>query len=255
MSIKDMFKASEIKAENLKLQSIINEMGAGDAVTVKNKIDEYQQELGKLASENVRLEGHLAHLNQEIEKRKKEVIVLDDEILFESFALYKPKFAFQTSEAFKNRLEACRTKQKELIKNNAAVYINENWAVNNSKTEGRKMVNDMKKLILRSFNNECDYCVDNVRFNNMEVNEKRIEKSFEALNKLGRIMDARISDAYKRLKYEELYLAFEYQQKKQDEKEEQKRLREELREQQKLEQEIREAREKIAKEKSTTSKQ
>lgn len=244
-----MLKASEIKAENLKLQSIINEMGAGDAVTVKDKISEYQQELSKLGSEKARLEGHLAHLNQEIEKRKKEVIVLDDEILFESFALYKPKFAFLTSEEYKNRLEVCRTKQKELIKNNAAISINENWAVNNSRAEGKKMVNDMKKLILRSFNNECDYCVDNVRFNNMEVNEKRIEKSFEALNKLGRIMDARISDAYKRLKYEELYLAFEYQQKKQDEKEEQKRLREELREQQKLEQEIREAREKIAKEK------
>ena len=111
------------------------------------------------------------------------------------------------------------------------------------------MVNDMKKLLLRSFNNECDYCVDNVKFNNMEVNEKRIEKSYEALTKLGRIMQAGITDAYKRLKYEELYLAFEYQQKKQEEKEEQKRVREELREQQQLEQEIRQARERIAKEK------
>jgi len=83
----------------------------------------------------------------------------------------------------------------------------------------------------------------------MEVNEKRIEKSFEELNKLGHIMQANISDSYKKLKYEELYIAFEYQQKKQEEKEEQKRAREELREQQKLEQEIRQAREKIAKEK------
>ncbi len=111
------------------------------------------------------------------------------------------------------------------------------------------MVNDMKKLMLRSFNNECDYCVDNVKFNNMEVNKKRIEKSHEELNRLGRIMQANITEAYKLLKYEELYLAFEYQQKKQDEKEEQKRVREELREQQKLEQEIRQAREKLAKEK------
>jgi hypothetical protein len=61
-------------------------------------------------------------------------------------------------------------------------------------------------------------------------------------------MNAGITEAYKRLKYEELYLAFEYQQKKQEEKEEAKRVREELREQQKLEQEIRQAREKIAKE-------
>ena len=188
-------------------------------------------------------------LAKQIELRKKEIIVLDDDILLESFALYKPQFKFQTSEEYKLRLDACRDKQKQLIKDGIAVKANEGWTVNNSKSEGKKMVNDMKKLLLRSFNNECDSCVDNVKFNNMEVNEKRIEKSFEELNKLGRIMQANISDSYKKLKYEELYIAFEYQQKKQEEKEEQKRAREELREQQKLEQEIRQAREKIVKEK------
>lgn len=111
------------------------------------------------------------------------------------------------------------------------------------------MVNDMKKLLLRSFNNECDYCVDNVKFNNIETSEKRIEKSFEQCNKLGRIMNAKIASIYRQLKYDELYLSFEYQKKKAEEKEEAKRAREELREQQKLEREIREAREKIAKEK------
>lgn len=249
MSISDILKASAIKKENEKLLSLINEMGAGDAIAVKNKIEEYQQALNKLSSEKELLGTQILALNREIKQKKAELIVLDDEILFESFALYKPKFAFQTSDEYKRRLDVCREKQKQLIKDGKAVTASENWTVNNSRSEGKKMVSDMKKLLLRSFNNECDYCVDNVKFNNMEVNEKRIEKSFETLNKLGRIMDARITDAYKNFKYEELYIAFEYQQKKQEEKEAQKRAREELREQQKLEQEIRQAREKIAKEK------
>ncbi len=163
--------------------------------------------------------------------------------------MYKPKFHFLTSEEYKVKLDSCRDKQKQLIKNGEAVEANENWTVNGSKTEGKKMVNDMKKLLIRSFNNECDYCVDNVKFNNIEATENRIEKSFEAMIKLGRIMNARITDAYKKLKYQELYLAFEYQQKKQEEKEALRKAREELREQQKLEQEIRQARERIAKEK------
>lgn len=249
MSITDILNASTIKKENEKLLALINEMGAGDAIAVKKKIEEYQQFLNKLATEKESLDGKIVSLNKEIEAKRAEIIVLEDEILLESFALYRPKFAFQTSEEYKNRLEKCREKQKQLIKDGGAVEANENWTVNNSKSEGRKMLNDMKKLLLRSFNNECDYCVDNVKYNNMEVNEKRIEKSFETLNNLGRIMQARIAEAYKRLKYEELYLAFEYQQKKQEEKEAQKQAREELREQQKLEQEIRQAREKIAKEK------
>lgn len=249
MRITDILKASAIKKENEKLLTLINEMGAGEAIIVKNKIDEYKQILNELANQTEALNNKLIELNEEITKKKSEIIVLDEEILLESFALYKPKFAFQTSEEYKNRLDSCREKQKLLIKNGSAVLANEGWTVNGSKSEGNKMVNDMKKLLVRSFNNECDYCVDNVKFNNMEVNEKRIEKSFEALTKLGRIMNARITEDYKKLKYEELYLAFEYQQKKQEEKEEQKRAREELREQQKLEQEIRQARERIAKEK------
>lgn len=188
-------------------------------------------------------------LDLELADKKKQIIVIDEEILLESFALYKPKFTFTKSEEYKNRLEQIRENQKQLIKSGQAVTANENWTVNNSRSEGKKMVNDMKKLLIRSFNNECDYCVDNVKFNNMESSEKRIEKSYEVLNKLGRIMSARISDSYRKLKYDELHLSHEYQEKKQEEKEEQKRIREELREQQKLEQEIRQAREKIAKEK------
>lgn len=263
----DIFRVNEIKAELARtaeerdfLKSALADTDKMAYHQLKQAIEniglqkektnqELQMAQAEFEKRKQKFNQQLSELGKQIELRKKEIIVLDDEILLESFALYKPQFKFQTSEEYKLRLDACRDKQKQLIKDGIAVKANENWMVNNSKSEGRKMVNDMKKLLLRSFNNECDYCVDNVKFNNMEVNKKRIEKSFEELNKLGRIMQASISEAYKKLKYEELYLAFEYQQKKQEEKEAQKRVREELREQQKLEQEIRQAREKIAKEK------
>jgi len=267
MSIMDIFRLNEIKAELARtseerdsLKSALADTDKMDYYHLKREIEnlgvlkekanqELKADQANFTKHKQGFDQQLSELGEQIELRKKEIIVLDEEILLESFALYKPQFKFQSSEEYKNRLDDCREKQKQLIKGGIAVEANENWTVNNSKSEGRKMVNDMKKLLLRSFNNECDYCVDNVKFNNMEVNKKRIEMSFEQLNKLGRIMQASISDSYKKLKYEELYLAFEYQQKKQEEKEEQKRAREELREQQKLEQEIRQAREKIAKEK------
>lgn len=254
MSIIDIFKASSIKRENKRLNDLIQEIGATDAISVKRKIDDLNVLLENTEKKKNGLEKEILNLSRLVEEKSKEIIVLDDEILFETFALYKPKFAFTSSEEYKNKLDVSREKQKSLVKSGGAVLANENWTVNNSKSEGKKMVNDMKKLILRSFNNESDYCVDNVKFNNIEVSEKRIEKSHETLNKLGRIMQAELSNEYKKLKYEELHLAFEYHKKKQEEKEEQKKIREELREQQKLEQEIRQAREKIAKEKKHFSK-
>ncbi|MCY1282498.1 hypothetical protein D9M70_313380 [compost metagenome] len=135
-----------------------------------------------------------------------------------------------------------------MIKGGTAATGNMAWTVNGSQAQGRKLVTDMIKLVIRSFNNEADYCVDNVKFDNVELGDKRILKSFEACNRLGKIMDVEISRKYLALKLDELHLAHEFQIKKQEEKEEAKRAREELREQQKLEQEIRAAREKIAKE-------
>lgn len=249
MSILDIFNAGAIKKENETLRALIQEMGGGDALAAKAKIVELQSKIDTLQNKCAFQVQSSKQLDLELADKKNQIIVIDEEILLESFALYKPKFTFTKSEEYKNRLEQIRENQKLLIKSGQAVAANENWTVNNSRSEGKKMVNDMKKLLIRSFNNECDYCVDNVKFNNIESSEKRIEKSYEVLNKLGRIMSARISDAYRKLKYDELHLSHEYQEKKQEEKEEQKRIREELREQQKLEQEIRQAREKIAKEK------
>jgi hypothetical protein len=238
-----------LEQENGSLKSVIEEIGAQDAVTVKNKIVEFQETERNLKKSCEETERIVASLQEEVKQKRNELIVLDENIMLESFALYTPKFKFLTSGEYKARLDNTRDKQKELIKNNAAVTANDRWTVNGSSSEGKKMVNDMKKLLLRSFNNECDYCVDNVKFNNIEANEKRIEKSYEQCNKLGKIMKAEISSPYKKLKYEELYLAFEYQKKKEAEKEESRRARDEQREQQKLDRDIREARERIVKEK------
>ncbi len=234
--------------ENQFLQNTIDEIGARDAITVKAKIEEYREHENNLKNSCEEIKRTIEQLQKEIAEKRNEIIVLDESIMLETFALYLPKFKFQTSAEYKTKLDKIRDEQKNLIKSGNAVSGNNNWTVNGSASEGKKMVNDMTKLLLRSFNNECDYCVDNVKFNNIEASEKRIEKSFEQCNKLGRIMSANISEKYKKLKYDELYLAFEYEQKKQEEKEEAKRAREELREQQKLEREIKEAREKILKE-------
>lgn len=179
---------------------------------------------------------------------RNEVLVLEEMTLLESFALYLPKFKFTSSLQYKQRLDGIRTRQKEMIKSGVAATGNMNWEVNGKKSEGKKLVTDMIKLVLRSFNNECDHCVDNVKFDNIELGEKRILQSFDACNKLGRVMNVSLSNQYLDLKIDELRLAHEFQVKRQEEKEEAKRAREELREQQKIEQEIRSAREKITKE-------
>jgi hypothetical protein len=238
-----------VKEKHVQLENTFHEIGGGDVLKLKEAILTHELRANMLRAELGDLTRRRDETEQTYNEKSSELIVLEDELLLESFALYRPKFSFTNSTQFKDRLDKIRNEQKQLIKDGHAVTANEQWTVNGSASEGRKMVSDMKKLLLRSFNNECDYCIDNVKFNNVENHRARIEKSFEAVKKLGRILNAQITEAYRLLKLDELCLAFEYQLKKQEEKEELRRLREEQREQQKLEQEIKAARDKIAKEK------
>ena len=234
--------------EKTKLEIILKENGSLSLLQVKEKISLAEIELSKCNNTISEKENTISELQKIIEDKKSQILVLEESLLLESFALYLPKFKLTSSEEYKNKLDQIRDMQKQLTKNDQAATGSQSWTVNNSQAEGKKLVKDMMKLVLRAFNNECDYCVDNVKFNNIETHEKRIEQSFESLSKLGRIMQVSITDKYKKLKLDELHLAHENQIKKQEEKEEQKKIREELREQQKLEQEIRAAREKIEKE-------
>src|SRR5690606_25285517 len=104
------------------------------------------------------------------------------------------------------------------------------------------------KLALRSFNGESEFCIDNVKFSNLEKMEERIRRSFNSCNKLLSAIDAWWNDIVLEGKLQELYLAHEYQMKRQEEKESARQAREDQREQEKLEREIREARAKIDKE-------
>ena len=214
-----------------------------------------QTELADLQSTIEKARAELDEITRQIECQKRlrselrdQIIETDEAVSLQSFGVYKPRYDLMRSDEYRARLLEIRAKQKELIKGKAATTGLTNWTVNNNAAQGRKMVSDMQKLLLRAFNAECDDVIEHVRYSNLEASEKRITSSREAISKLGAIMGVSITPAYYRFKIEELYLAFEYQQKKQQEKEEQKEARARLREEAKLAKEIEEERKKLEKE-------
>ena len=185
----------------------------------------------------------------ELKKQNHQILVNEETIELETFALYRPTYSFTHSDEYKEKLTLIRSRQKEMIKNGTAAFGSQTWTVNNSASKGRKLVKDMQKLCLRSFNNECDAAVEKVRFNNYEKCEQRIMKSADAIEKLGQMMGVSITPGYISLKKQELQLALEYQIKKQAEKEELKELRAQQREEARVAKEIEEQRKKALKEK------
>lgn len=195
-----------------------------------------------------RLQAQADDLTRRIEIAKRELVETDDTVLLQSVGLYKPRFVFANSEGYKEKLNAIRRRQKEMIRADTAVRGAIGWTVNGDARKGAKLVNDTKKLLLRAFNNECDDIVEHVRFSNVEASEKRMRTACTTISKLGTMMSIEVTHRYLQAKVDELYLAYEYQLKKQEEKEEQKRIRAELREQEKLAREIEESRRELEKE-------
>lgn len=155
---------------------------------------------------------------------KSQIITLDDDISMQNFGIYKYKYSSMNLEKYSTMLTDIKEKQVEMIKSKEAVEFKQ-WIFNGSIKEGDQLVDDntedMIKLVVRIFNDECDSLIDKAKFSNIEVIENIIKKFFEDLNKLGSITQVKIVPEYLNTKLEELYLAYEYKLKEQDVKEEQ----------------------------------
>ena len=214
----------------------------------QTQLHDLNNEIERASNELNQLVAKVSREQEKLERIKREIIETDEAVLLQSFGFYTPHYSYKLSDDYKNKLKENRDRQKQLVKNQNAILANQTWTVNNSKSQGKKMVSDMQKLFLRAFNAECDDAIEHVKFNNVESCEKKIRSSCEAISKLGSIMSIRISDQYLRLKMEELYLVHEYNVKKQEEKEELKEARARMREEAKLAKEIEAQRKKLEKE-------
>ncbi|MDO4296585.1 MAG: DUF4041 domain-containing protein, partial [bacterium] len=254
MGILDTFKGKQYKNELETLQKEYSDLKASitpemqEAFTLQNQVSKLHLEVFSLTQTIKSMNSEIAVLNKEIAEKEKNIIRMDEEILVQEFGLYEPKFNFASALDYKEELASIRAKQKELIKSNAAVSGNTNWQVNGNAVKGRKMVTDTQKLLLRAFNSECDELVSKVKYTNFDASLDKIYKLADNISKLGSVMDIKISPAYLSAKTKELRLAFEYQLKKQEEKEAQKAAREEQREQARIQRELDEQKKRFEKE-------
>lgn len=226
-----------------------------EIISLNEKIDNLRQTIYNLEStidsKNVsisNLNNEINNLDEKLLYMKKQVDLYNIEIIAQEYGLYKPTYEFANSDLYKEELKLIREKQKLAIKTDTAASGAINWTVNGSVSQGRTMVNDTKKLLLRAFNVECDDIVKNVRVSNIDKAIERIYKASEQISKLGKTMSISINSTYINYKIQEVKLALDYVQKKQDEKERLKELRAQEREDAKVLKEIEEERKRLQKE-------
>jgi len=202
----------------------------------------------KLSTEKSKNTKAVNVLNSDYKKKKalfnklvKLVAIYDEEIELAELGFYKPRYDFDTSEKYKERLEKVKAKQKKLVTSKEAIYCDTEWTIEGNRTKGKAQTNQNIKLTARAFNNECNDITSNARWNNALRMRLRISKAFDSINKLNESNRVYISEKYLQLKIDEFNLAYEYKEKKKDEQKEQSIIRQQMREEAKLEQETEKA--------------
>jgi hypothetical protein len=215
--------------------------------TQRQAVANAQQELEKTASaiglvaSASEIAAKIEYSQNYLDQLKKEVEAIEETRELQTFGFYQPKYSFDSSERYQAQLEKIRGKQKAMLKAKSAATCVIDWTVDGSRAEGKKMVDQQIKLTLRAYNGECDAAISKVKYNNATAMETRINRAFEQISKLGKAKHINLSEAYHKLKLQELYLVHEHLEKKQEEKEEQRRIREQLREEEKVVKEIEQA--------------
>lgn len=231
-----------------------------DIVSAKNELAELNDKIERqnniINSNNQNIDQYHAKINQLqsiIDDKNRQLHAFDDEFLVQEFGLYEPKFAFANSTQFKDALKQCRAQQKELIKQFNAEAKQTAWTVNGKHSEGKKMVGQIARLLMEAFNGECDEIVRKVTYSNVNKSLERIDKIAENVNKNCQVVGISIPPRYIALKKNEVQLAFEFSQQKEEEKERLRILRAEAAEQKRVEREIEEKRKKLDKERKQYS--
>lgn len=247
-------KEQELQAEIDRLRSAMPPEGTM-AADLQRQISELKDEKSRtevlLIEEQKKVKRAQEQLKsaQRLKKELEDSIVnLQSEVGIQDYGLYRPTYKFANSDLYKDRLKSIRDKQKRMIKNGQACTGNMSWTVNGDSKLGKKMVSDMQKLLLRAFNVECDDIVNNVKISNIDKSRQRISKIADQISKLGAIMSISITPEYMKLRQEEVSLALDFEQKKQEEKELIKEARAREREEARVQKEIEEERKRLQKE-------
>jgi hypothetical protein len=187
-------------------------------------------------------------------KLRKEVSVFESKLDLIEFGIYEPVYDFEKSDEYREEQNRIIELQKAMISGDTAAICNTKWTVGDSEAKGRTVVNRYKKLMLRAFNGECDVLIAKVKWNNINQMKERMQKLFDAINKLGEGFNVYLSSQYLDLKRKELILEHEYQTKRQQEKEAMRAIQEELREEEKAKREFEQAQKEAEKEEATYQK-
>lgn len=230
--------SSELEKQRKELDYKIKE----NEIQAKQIIENAEQEAKKIVNRAKNQNEYFLTQNKALQQEKVQLTSLISELESTVTSKYIDVENYDniTSEECKNQLALLKMKEKDLIAADEALKI--------TSEDNKKAINNNIKQILRCFNAECANLILNISTKNIDSVRNKISKSFETLNKIFSTDGIELSTDLLALKLESATLLYEYELKKEQEKEQQRAIKEKMIEEEKVRREIEHEKQKIEKE-------
>ena len=248
-----MVEIDKIRQERDDLRRDLEKLGALTIVELNQRKLQLKDELQELMSrsERERIAGadQQRAIQEQLAAIRSRVVATEEIELLQEAGIYQYRHPLADVLQYESRLTVIESRIKDMAKKDGGAVLSVTaWQVNGSEAQGRAMVRDMSKLMLRAFNAEADNLVRGLKPHRLGAAIERLEKVAETIERLGKIMQIRISPEYRSLRIQELELTADYAQKQAEQKEAERLERERLREERRVEQEMERERLRLEKE-------
>jgi hypothetical protein len=246
-------EAQNLRTQRDEMRKQLETLGILSVVQLEEKRASLQREIAeqvaRLAQERSAAATAVQELQLKLVEVRKSIVATEDLTLLQESGIYRYRHPLTDAVAYASELAKLEDKIKAMTrKDGGAVQGSTNWTVNGSLPQGRVMVRDFSKLMLRAFNAEADNLVRGLKPYKLPAAIERLKKVAETIERLGKTMQIRISTSYLQLRVQELELTADFLQKQAEEKEAERIERERLREERKVAQEIERERIRLEKE-------
>lgn len=239
-------KAAELASRLAEAERALAELGALDVVELEKKKAALAAETEEMTAE---LEARRAQLEDQIKVLEARVVKTEETEILQEIGIYEYRHPLDESVTYKERLKDLKAQIRSMAKRDGgAIVAATDWEVNGSKAQGRKMVRETSKLLLRAYNAEADNLVRGMKPYKLDASIDRLNKSVLAIAKLGQTMNIHISAPYHELRILELEMTADFINKKAEEKEREREEKARLREEKKAQQEMERERKRLEKE-------
>lgn len=236
-------EVARLRKELARAQEQLQRLGALSVIELEAQRDQ-------LARDNVAKADQFARARQEaqaelhrlavrMEAVRASIVQTEDLAILQEAGVYFYRHPLSDAVAYKKALDRIDERVKAMNrKDGGAVLAASGWTVNGSEAQGRTMLRDYCKLMLRAFNAEADNLVRGLRPYKLPASLERIRKVAETIERLGKTMQLRIAPEYLSLRIEELELTADFLERQAEEKESERRERERLKEERRVQKEI-----------------